>query len=1028
MKYFALISLFCAISLRGLGTEPPAIQHLQMQKLFYPPGATATVEFTLRNSGDAPWEGALVITHTTGLADAAVLERRQLILPAKTERRESYKFPVGFAEFGHEVGVQLRQGEAVVAEAADVFAVAINFWDVALGTQLGGFLHNTGMYGDKSPKLIAEKLALMRRHYSNWMEFTFWAPDDWGDLTPEREEWISGQAARWSNARWIKQMIDSAHGHGMKAITYGKGIGGGPEGYELLRQKPDWFLRQASGVWGANVDLWDFEHWNDPQVRIFKQYKDFTTSWHKTTPDLAKREVLDHGIDELIESTRHFGWDGVRFDGQFSAVDDVVSTRNMRRLKERVWAAFPDYLFGFNMCSIFDRGMTIPHEEREAMAGGGLWMQEAIGDGFRYLASVGYKTWRHYAEHEWEAARKVRELGGSYHYIYRLPSDKGPVAYYKFAIGAMNGAHPCYGAHELAPGENWGRFLTRYGALFWHTRLTPLDPEALGLRVEGGGKQLLWRHWVRSIPWQADQELLALPFLCLPETETIAATTNYPAAVTGVRVTIPSRLRSRVRSVWWLAPDAAPRQLPVTGQDGRELFWFERLWGAPGRVALPPLNRLGVLAFSLDGCPAYRPVNRPRFTEPVDEQALARSLASGQRKVVVDPLRPELNSGSADPYPAVTKSYAAQVSWSMSRTVMDDPEAETGRAAGADKSFPSCVTGGYFFDILPGNYRITARVRCLPASPTGKISVTIYENMKVGKGYAKREGSGRGAPTTFDNADGKYKEVVLTENYEHHGLGFCAVFLGPSGGIDAKAGGDPKFLLDWVKAERLETYTDPQLAAKAGLPAPADITVGPADQVLWIRGLFDPLYRLEPALKAAFPQGRIEPVYQRHFTATPETLAPYGTLVLPNVPVGQFGLAGRKALQDWTRAGGHLVVLGGQLSLGQGGMKGTFLEDILPCRLLQPDDVLKLAQPLPLAAAAGAAGTTDLLYYVHQVEAKPGATVTAWCGERPLILTGPAGKGRCTVFAGTMLGAPQEQPQAFWNGPRWQEYLSTMFK
>ena len=1023
-RLFQIFLLFA--SLTCLAEDGPAIAELRMQRLFYEPNSTATVGYTLRNASDSPWDGTIIITHITGLADRNVLKEKRLTLPADTELRRTFSFPVGTTQFGHEITVQLRQSQTTVAKTSDVFAVAENFWDVALGTQLGGFLLNTGMYGDRTPDLISDKLESMRTHYSNWMEFTFWAPDDWGNLTPEKEEWLSGQAARWSNAKWIKKMIGSAHGHGMKAITYGKGIGGGPSGYELLRHKPHWFLRQPSGVWGGNPDLWDFEHWNDPQIHIFEQYHDFSSNWHKTTPDLAKLEALDHGINELIESTRRFGWDGVRFDGQFSAVDDVVSTRNMRRLKKKVWAEFPDYQFGFNMCSIFDRSAEIPHEEREAMAGGGMWMQEAIGDGFRYLASVGYKTWRHYAENEWEAARRIRELGGSYHYIYRLPSDNAAVAYYKFAIGTLNGAHPCYGAHEVAPGGNWGRFMTRYGALFWHPQLKPVTPEESGIGIDGVSDNILWRHWVRRVPVSADQELLALPFLRLPDSEEIAVTDSFPDAVVGIQVTIPERLRRRVRSVWWLAPDSEPQELAMTDRHGKPLSWFQRVFGSTGKIVLPSVERLGILAISLNGCPDWLPVKPPRFTEPVDDSALEKSLASGQRKVVVDPLRPELSNAPLDPYPAELKVYSAKVTWSMKQTIIEDPEAETGLAAGADKSLPHCVAGAYFFDILPGKYRLTARVRQLPAGKAGKFNASVYENVKTGKGYKMREGSRRGGTKIFENADGSYKEVILAQDYEHHALGFCAVFI--HAGIDPKAQGDPKFMVDWVKAERLETYTDQQLAARSGLSETVDITVGTADKVLWIRGLFDPLYRLEPALKAAFPQGRIESVYQRNFTAELDTLSPYGTLVLPNVPVRQFGMIGRKALRDWTLAGGHLIILGGQLSLGQGGMKGTFLEDVLPCRLLRADDVIKLPQPLPLAARPAATGTHDLLYYVHQVQAKPEAKVAAWCGDLPMILTAPAGKGRCTVFAGTMLGAPQEQPQAFWNGLRWQDDLNMMFK
>ncbi len=972
---------------------------VHVEKVLYVPGEEALVTYTVVNGEDEAWQGEAVVTHVTGLDDAREVMCRAVSVAAQGEFEEQVRLPIGEAQFGHEVRITLVADGVAAGEGRELFAVAENLWDVALGTQGGGILHGSGRYGDRPPEIIAAKLAEMRRHYSNWFEKHFWAPDDWGDLTPEREEWISGQAARWENAKWLKLNIDEAHRHGIKAITYGKGIGGGPDGYELLRERPDFFVRNPSGTWGGNPDLWDFDNWQNPQLN---HYQDFSSVWHRTYPDLAKLEALDHGIDELIEATRRFGWDGVRFDGQFSAVDDVVSTRNMQRLKQRVWKEFPDFFFGFNLCSIFDRGDTLPHEEREAMAGGGHWMQEAIGD-YQYLASVAYTSWLHYAEQEWTAANRVREAGGTYHYIYRLRGTETQ-QYYKFAIGTLNGAHPVYGAHEVAPGAvNWGRFLTRWSALLWHPKLTPIEPEALGIGAEGLNERVLWRHWARSIPWRADEELLVLPFLRLPESDEIATTDAWPEAVTGADVSLPATVAGRLRRVLWLDPKGEAVELVVTD----------------GRVSLPAISPLGILVLALEGCPSYRPIERPRFTEPVDEEAIAASLASGRSKVVVDPLRPELNMPE-ESHPAVVKTYAAEVSWSMGRTVREDPEAEKGRAAGADTSFPNCTAGGYFFNLLPGRYRITGRMRQLPASPSAQVGVSIYENVPVGRGYKLREGSmAVNGSVRFDNDDGAYREVVLTEAYEHHGLGFCAVFV--RGSVAADAEGDPRFLLDWVKAERLETYNDRVLAEKSGTAEPAGTTVGPPSRVLWVRGLFDELYRLDAALALAFPDGQVTPVYQRHFTPDPSVLAEYGTIVLPNVPVGQFAMPGRKALRDWTLAGGHLVILGGQLSLGQGAMRNTFIEEILPCRLVREADVMRLPQPVALEAPGGAIGQ---LWYLHETEAKPEATVTARCGTLPMLMSAPAGIGRCSVFAGTLLGAPRSAADAFWNHPAWPETLA----
>jgi uncharacterized membrane protein len=155
-----------------------------------------------------------------------------------------------------------------------------------------------------------------------------------------------------------------------------------------------------------------------------------------------------------------------------------------------------------------------------------------------------------------------------------------------------------------------------------------------------------------------------------------------------------------------------------------------------------------------------------------------------------------------------------------------------------------------------------------------------------------------------------------------------------------------------------------------------------------------------------------------------DQLAKYGTIIMPNVPVDKMSLKDRKAYSDWTMAGGHLVILGGDYSLGQGMMRNTFFEDVLPCRLLRNDDVAKMPEHSAVKSMESKNKDRNRIYYAHVTEAKPDAEISAKTGEIPLLMTRKAGKGRCTVFAGTVLGAAKDDPEAFWNGKAWVEMLA----
>jgi uncharacterized membrane protein len=998
-----------------------SIKDVDISKMVYSPGEKGKVNFKIVNTGQNEWNGKIVLKTISGITDSKLICKKPVIVPSKGAIDINEIFEVGNTLFGHELIIELRSDKGgVLSRNLGVYTVAENFWDVALGTINNGILHSTGRYGKQASKIIKNRISYMRKHYSNWFEIDFWAPDDWGNMTPKEEEWISGQAARWQNKKVMKELIAEGHKYGIKAITYGKGIAGGPSAWELLRQRPELFMRsKKTGRWGGNPDLRDFDNWNNPKL---DHYKDFSSIWHRLPPDFSKKAALDHGIQELINSTKEYGWDGVRFDGHFSAMNDVVSTYNMRQVKEKIWQEFPDYLFGFNLCSVFGYGNKMPHELREAMAGGSHWMQEGIGS-FQFKDSLSYYTWKDYAEKEKIASQKVQDIGGTYHYIYRLGICQNDVVkYYKFVIGTLNGAHPDFGAHEKAPGcKNWGEFLTRWGGLFWHPNRRALDLKKNEIVTTGIPENVIWKTWSKSIPVSSNIEQLVIPFLILPKTEAIKDTQSFPAPVSGGTVDFSkSVFKSRIKKLYWLTPESIrAKQLQIKN----------------GIINLPLINPLGVLVIELNGCPDYKGINRPKFTDPVSTEELKKSRDSDQKIVIVDPLRPELNiinDGKTE------LQESEKHSWSMNRLTFDDSEASAGKVAGVDKSFDkSFCMGAYFHGLQPGVYKITMRVK-MSQGLTGGFHKNIYENIPLGKGkYKRREGTPRSQTwgyvkySDLNIEPDKFEEVVILDKYEHYGLGFLTFFL--QGSLKNEKSPKARFFLDWVKIERIEEYTDKKIAEKLKLKESPLIKVGKRSDILWIRGMYDDLYHIPEAINKAFPKAELTTKYQQHgMPKTIEDLAPYGTIIMPNVPVDSMGVKTRKAYTDWCKAGGHLLILGGSMSLGQGAMKGTFFEDILPCKIIQNADMVKLPEKSrikylkALSDNIVAENTPLEIYYAHITKAKPEAEIIASTGEIPLWMTVPVNKGRCSVFTGTVSGAEKATPTAFWNSKIWVDVFANI--
>ncbi len=972
-------------------------------KLFHSPGEKAEFSCELLNTGDQAKEVSLDFEMITGISTGQKLVTKTISVPSKQSMIHAEKFNVGSELFGHEIRVVLKMGGKEVQTASDVFVSADNFWDVAVGAVPPASSYTWGD-GETAVRNIEGMVRNMREKYCNWFEIDFWGPDDWGDLTPKDKTWVSAQAARLERGENIKEIISRAHANGIKAITYGKGMGGGPAGYEILRANPEFYMRnKETGRWGSNADLWDLDHWNDIEFHM-KNPKEYRSDWHKLFPDLSRLAALDHGIQQLIDSSKIFGWDGVRFDGHFSAVDDNVSTFNMRRMKEKIWKNIPGYLFGFNMCSVFDKPAG-SRENLEAMAGGSHWMQESIKE-WLYEGSRRYESWRLYAEKEQAASEMIRSMGGTYHYCFSLgwPKANEAVMYYKFVVGTLNGAHSCYGDHWIAPGcGSWGCFLTRWGILFWHPARRSLGGDLEKISFSGMPPSVLWNIWAKSIPVSQDKEYIVIPLLALPSTDEIQKTTSYPDAVSGVSLDLSrTSFSGLIKDAWWLVPGR-----PLEKIDFKDL----------GKIGVPEISPLGIIICELRSCRDYKPLERKRFTEPVSEDELAKSLAKGNSSVTVDPMRPELNRIADDK----VRTFEPESSgWSMRKVNFEDPDASGGQAAGLDKALGGTAAIGGYFDNLPaGRYRVTARVKAVPAGLKVNWQWCVYENLTT----KAREGSS--IQKNFDSKlleDGKLHELVLTDDYMHYGLGYGTNFIHVSFSEDFPQ--DAKFMVDYYRLERLEDYNDRTIAEKMNLGNEKEAKAGPRSKVLWIRGLYDDLYVIDKPVKSAMPDAEITKKYQREMPKGAADLAAYGTIIMPNVPVEGMGVELRKAFRGWTLAGGHLVILGGDYSLGQGLMRGTFLEEVLPCVLRRNDDVVKLPEKSRMEIAGAASEDGGRLYYAHVTEARPDAEIFAKTGSIPLLMTHSAGKGRCTVFAGTVLGAPKDDPEAFWNGKAWLEILS----
>jgi len=965
------------------------------------------------------------------LSRATPLTARPATVPAGQNATIEVPFSAPAGDYGCAVRIRVKQENTVLAQGQEMFAICDTVWPVAIGSSL------TIMDMSGRPwQNPAQDMAIARARYYNWWEKMFWPPDDWGDMTPSAESWYSGQGGRYEVKKVLKECVRLAKANGIASITYGKSTGGGPAGWEIARRHPEWFKQDAAGRVVGTYDTGLFAQWDTlPKFN--------GRAWHYLYPNLSRLDALDHGIDEILHSAQEYGWDGVRFDGDFTWVgNDEVGARNQRRMKERIWAQLPHFVFGFN--EGYGPPNTDPdtwsHAVRESLAGGGHWMNEGVGNNdFGYATNGKYTSFHDYWTRESAGADQLRKIGASYHFIYYLPKEYR--GWYKFVLGTSAGAHPVYGESHGVPGcANWGRFLTRWSACVWDINLRNRPDTELSVNAP------LWtavKERVIDVHTAATVAHLILP----PTTDDVTATDvkmSAPARNVVVRVRIPAHEQVlRAAAIAPEHPDDA-LSLPVM----REGEWAS--------VTVPEVTSWTMVVFEHAGkytVPAY-----PKFTEPVNAAQVKAGAEADNGKLARDPLRPDLPQPGTKTAPRV-RVLEMENLYQTQAKVEHDPDASGGACVRADSTMTNStlISHAFFPDVTPGHYRATYRMKLKSKTDAAGKPIWAGFGLYVALGtkqlWLKEIG-----PNDF-TTPGNYETFTVDFDFLGEGstISVCAFWRGQ------KAGGT--IYIDNVSLEQLATFNDAQLAEKLKYVAPTKVKPGggPGLDVLVLNGLYSDRYRL-PAALAQF--GAVQDITPKPNTKSDTPDAPaaaaapvpdlrvanatvlveentatlsgyskniaelcrYDVVVLANADASWLGFSGRAALREFVNAGGGLLVLGGSYSLGQGYFIDTFLADILPVNVLSVRDAQPASPPLTLKpASTGLARVLPAtvwtpapsLYWRHRVTLKPGATVQLLAGTEPVLITGTYGKGRVAVFTGTVLGQPAGKDLPFWEWTGW---------
>jgi uncharacterized membrane protein len=173
-----------------------------------------------------------------------------------------------------------------------------------------------------------------------------------------------------------------------------------------------------------------------------------------------------------------------------------------------------------------------------------------------------------------------------------------------------------------------------------------------------------------------------------------------------------------------------------------------------------------------------------------------------------------------------------------------------------------------------------------------------------------------------------------------------------------------------------------------------------------------------------------------YFPGSYEEMFKQDLLVLNNVTAPSLTDFGQDAVREFVKAGGSLLVLGGQFSLGAGAYRNSVLGDVLPVQVsATPFDLVRLDPPGRLMVAPAARvlhglklPETSACFWLNAVQPKPDAWVEITAGDRPFLICGRYGAGKVAVVAGTVCGEPVGTQRAFWETDDWPDLLCPVLR
>ena len=977
---------------------------VEVNRVVYAPGAPATARITLATPMP-PDEPLVLESHL----EFGLSGHLQLPTTRVTQRGLSEPLQLSFTApadaWGYALVVRAFHKEVLRAESRDVFAVGTDHFRLGQQNNHGGTIPKQviGLFQGDDGFWPAK----WRNMKGTWLEIFAGSPSDVCGLATDWDQWITMHAKYHMSQDGIRAYTAAAHRLGLRVMMYNNATPSGAVGADWARKHPEWLSYNYQGGLRADLRVQDLERqkvWHktlapEQEVAAFQPfYLNFRD------PALVK-----FGCDQMLQASRQFGYDGVRFDGHWILGDvasglgydmegrrpsgddspDKVSTQILQQVRDYTRKRKPDFAIGFNYGNHYQRGgARNPTAYRTACGKGGMILWEGATFG------KDYSDWRRGARKLRENALRVHQNGGI-HYgqahmtsITGLPCNDFSLRYYyitNFAATShiYGGIYPGHPNYQAIQGLYY-RFALRYGALLYDANLRPLQDPAAHLRVTADGVEhadLWWKPYTykRQLQgrFQIITHLVNMPAAGVrKETSTLD---KQPAPLANVRVEF---LRQPER-VFVLDPEQ-----PAWAHDA----------GSVGALDIPRLNAWKILVQEFLGSCDSIPVER---IPELDLRGRDRAPDPQEGRITF----PITLFPSGDDCSSLVEDDDAQFGVALQCRAAETRSPTHNVADGPYQSMPCAA---------PGRLRIYFRLKV--ADNTRAAAVCTVQG-RFGKHTIRCNQFSE--PNAFQQFTYDYHLPEGVSNY---------VSVDYHGGTD--------LAIDAIVMEQLALASDRDLFAPASLASDSlPQRQGISRKIHVMRGLWHDFFGIEKALPANTTctsswetLSTSQAVQPAEFPATVSALLEHDLVALLNVSADSLGAVRRKNLREYVLRGGTLFVGGGPRAFGHGAYANTLLAEILPVESSRLDmrrntgtDTWIQPASQALRAVTSFDGQPAIQFY-HHAHARPGAEVLLQINRDPLLTRWKVGHGVVYAFTATPCGE-MDAGTPWWEWEGWQQIL-----